>query len=197
MSVHSNIILMLNSRLTLDIIGPAAMGRDFQSLTHSENKVADSFLAILEPSREKIAFLALNFTLPQWFVQRLPLRLNRVIDTEVGFLRQLCHQTVQDKRTALQERKSQQEELEADILGSMMTSGDFTDSELVDQMLTFLAAGVCSFLPLFHVLELSYLTPNTARDHRQRTDVVLLSTLPAPRRPGPSPGRDPRDNPFR
>ena len=153
---------MLYSRLTLDIIGPAAMGRDFQSLTHSENKVADSFLAILEPSREKIAFLALNFTLPQWFVQRLPLRLNKVIDTEVGFLRQLCHQTVQDKRTALQERKSQQEELEADILGSMMTSGDFTDSELVDQMLTFLAAGVCSFLPLFHALELSYLTPNTA-----------------------------------
>lgn len=118
------------------------MGRDFQSLTHSENKVADSFLAILEPSREKIIFLAVNFTLPQWLVQRIPWRLNKVIDTEVGFLRQLCHQTVQDKRTALHQRKANQDELEADILGSMMQSGDFTDSELVDQMLTFLAAGV-------------------------------------------------------
>ena len=31
----------------------------------------------------------------------------------------------------------------ADILGTMMVGGDFSDSELVDQMLTFLAAGVC------------------------------------------------------
>ena len=122
------------------------MGRDFQSLTHSENKVADSFLAILEPSREKIAFLAVNFTLPQWIVQRLPWRLNKVIDTEVGFLRDLCHQTVRDKRAALLSGKVNAEALEADILGSMMQGNDFTDSELVDQMLTFLAAGVSWFL---------------------------------------------------
>jgi cytochrome P450 len=118
------------------------MGRDFQSLTHSENKVADSFLAIIEPSREKIVFLAVNFTLPQWLVQRIPWRLNKVIETEVGFLRELCQQTVRDKRIALGQSKANLEELEADILGSMMQSGDFTDSELIDQMLTFLAAGV-------------------------------------------------------
>lgn len=118
------------------------MGRDFQSLTHSENKVAESFLAILEPSREKLAFLAVNCTLPQWLVQRIPWRLNNVIETEVGFLRQLCQKTVQEKKIALQQRKTNDEELEAGILGSIMQGGDFTDSELIDQMLTFLAAGV-------------------------------------------------------
>jgi hypothetical protein len=120
------------------------MGRDFQSLTHSENKVADSFLAILEPSREKIAFLAVNFTLPQWLVRMIPWRLNKLIDTEVGFLRDLCHQTVEDKRTALVHKAK--EALDADILGFMMQGSNFTDSELVDQMLTFLAAGVSLFL---------------------------------------------------
>ena len=166
------------------------MGRDFQSLTHSENKVADSFLAILEPSREKIAFLAVNFTLPQWLVQRIPWRLNQVIENEVGFLRRLCHQTVADKRIALQQSKTDHEELEADILGSMMQCGDFTDNELVDQMLTFLAAGVSRpplLLPAY-----SQLTLQTARNHRQRSDLVLLPALPESRRTDPSERGNPR-----
>ncbi|KAL4802612.1 cytochrome P450 [Aspergillus unguis] len=129
------------SRLTLDIIGPAAMGRDFRSLQNSENKVADSFLAILEPTKEKMAFLAINFILPQWFAKRIPWRLNQVIDDEVGYLRDLCKEIVHEKREAMTLEKKTASELEADILGSMMLSGDFTDDELVDQMLTFLAAG--------------------------------------------------------
>jgi cytochrome P450 len=118
------------------------MGRDFQSLTHPENKVADSFLAILEPSFEKLTFLALNFVLPQWFMQRVPWRLNKVVEVETGYLRTLCNGIVQEKRKALRDRKLDSREMEADILGSMMLRGDFSDSELVDQMLTFLAAGV-------------------------------------------------------
>ncbi|KAL4867836.1 hypothetical protein BDV12DRAFT_110981 [Aspergillus spectabilis] len=129
------------SRLTLDIIGPAAMGRDFRSIQNSENKVADSFLAILEPTKEKMAFLAINFILPQWFAKRIPWRLNKVVDDEVGYLRNLCKDIVHEKRAAITATKATAAELEADILGSMMLSGDFTDDELVDQMLTFLAAG--------------------------------------------------------
>ncbi|GAQ12077.1 hypothetical protein ALT_9398 [Aspergillus lentulus] len=129
------------SRLTLDIIGPAAMGRDFRSLHNPENKVADSFLAILEPTKEKMAFLAINFILPQWFARRLPWRLNKVIDTETGFLRDLCKDIVREKRKIIVSSNMTAKELEADILGTMMVGGDFTDDELVDQMLTFLAAG--------------------------------------------------------
>ncbi|OOF92899.1 hypothetical protein ASPCADRAFT_133286 [Aspergillus carbonarius ITEM 5010] len=129
------------SRLTLDIIGPAAMGRDFRSLQTPENKVADSFLAILEPTKEKIAFLAVNVLLPQWFARRLPWRLNHVIDTETGFLRELCKDIVLEKKASIVTTKPTAAELEADILGTMMLGGDFTDDELVDQMLTFLAAG--------------------------------------------------------
>ncbi|KAJ5880478.1 uncharacterized protein N7473_011531 [Penicillium subrubescens] len=129
------------SRLTLDIIGPAAMGRDFRSIQNSDNPVAESFLRILEPTTEKMAFLAMNFTLPQWIAQRVPWRLNQVIANETGFLRNLCNDIVREKREMLASSKASAKDLEADILGTMMLGGDFTDTELVDQMLTFLAAG--------------------------------------------------------
>ncbi|KAL2846866.1 cytochrome P450 [Aspergillus pseudoustus] len=129
------------SRLTLDIIGPAAMGRDFRTIQNNENKVADSFMAILEPTKEKMLFLAVNFILPQWFAKRLPWRLNKVIEDEVGYLRSVCKEIVHEKRIVMTATKATATELEADILGSMMLGGDFTDDELVDQMLTFLAAG--------------------------------------------------------
>jgi cytochrome P450 len=132
------------------------MGRDFRSLHNPENKVADSFLAILEPTKEKMAFLAINFILPQWFARRLPWRLNKVIDTETGFLRDLCKDIVHEKRKTIVSSNMTAKELEADILGTMMVGGDFTDDELVDQMLTFLAAGVfsVSFLADFETIQL-------------------------------------------
>jgi cytochrome P450 len=135
------------SRLTLDIIGPAAMGRDFRSIQNSDNPVAESFLRILEPTTEKMAFLAMNFTLPQWIAQRVPWHLNQVITNETGFLRNLCNDIVREKREMLAASKASAKDLEADILGTMMLGGDFSDTELVDQMLTFLAAGVSKPLP--------------------------------------------------
>ena len=116
------------------------MGRDFRSLHNPENRVADSFLAILEPTKEKMAFLAMNMTLPQWLTRHVPWRLNNVVSMETGFLRDMCTDIVKVKKTAIANVGAK--ELEADILGTMMMGGDFSDSELVDQMLTFLAAGV-------------------------------------------------------
>lgn len=118
------------------------MGRDFRSLQTPENKVADSFLAILEPTKEKMAFLAMNMTLPQWFTRHIPWKLNRVVSMETGFLRDMCSDIVREKKAAITASGVAAKELEADILGTMMMGGDFSDSELVDQMLTFLAAGV-------------------------------------------------------
>ena len=118
------------------------MGRDFCSLQDKDNRVAESFLNILEPTTEKMAFLAMNFTLPQWIAQRVPWRMNDVITYETNFLRNLCNDIVREKRQTLAASKASAKDLEADILGTMMLGGDFSDTELVDQMLTFLAAGV-------------------------------------------------------
>ncbi|CAG8047525.1 unnamed protein product [Penicillium olsonii] len=129
------------TRLTLDIIGPASMGRDFNSIQNKSNKVAESFASILEPTKEKMAFLVMNFTLPQWMAKRVPWRMNNILESETAYLRKTCNEIVQEKRIQLAQSKVSAEDLEADILGTMLLGGDFTDTEMVDQMLTFLAAG--------------------------------------------------------
>jgi cytochrome P450 len=155
------------------------MGRDFRTIQNTENKVADSFMAILEPTKEKMAFLAVNFILPQWFAKRLPWRLNKVVDDEVGYLRSICKEIVHEKRIAMTATKATATELEADILGSMLLGGDFTDDELVDQMLTFLAAGVRTRPVIFH----SHVLTRTARNDCQCSHLDLLPPDSASRCP--------------
>lgn len=118
------------------------MGRDFNSIQNKSNKVAESFASILEPTKEKMAFLVMNFTLPQWMAKRVPWRMNNILESETAYLRKTCNEIVQEKRIQLAQSKVSAEDLEADILGTMLLGGDFTDTEMVDQMLTFLAAGV-------------------------------------------------------
>lgn len=131
------------------------MGRDFRSLQKCDNPVAQSFFRILSPTTEKMAFFAMNFILPPWLAQRVPWRLNKIITHEANFLRDLCTDIVRDKRKAIAMSKSSVKDLEADILGTLVLGGDFSDSELVDQMLTFLTGGV-SFTSILKQLEYTY-----------------------------------------
>lgn len=116
------------------------MGRDFQSLTSPENLVAQAFLGILEPSWARTILLGLHFIIPHSWIKRLPLGLNTTLDDNQTFLRSLCHDMIDDKRRDLLAEKGSTSN--QDILGTIMQSEDFSDEELVDQMLTFLAAGV-------------------------------------------------------
>lgn len=150
------------SRLTLDIIGPTAMGRDFQSLTSEENPVAEAFLEILEPTKDKIGFLGLNFLFPQIIMRNLPGSVNEIITRQCGFLRNLCHDIVREKKIEMAEEKKQAT-ADYDILSSIMQTGEFSDEELVNQMLTFLAAGVRAFpvLPRDDSLSLTFTLDST------------------------------------
>lgn len=115
------------------------MGKDFRSLTTEENKVAEAFLEVLEPSKDKLAFFAMHFAFPEWFLSRLPLKVNEMLNRNCGFLRGLCFSIVAEKK---EEMLRKEKTSEYDILTQVMKTGEFTDSEVVDQMLTFLAAGV-------------------------------------------------------
>lgn len=137
------------SRLTLDIIGPAAIGRDFQSLENENDPISQNYSAILKPSPDLLLLFAASLLLPQWLVGRIPCKANIVLPRRVRYLRQVFHDLLQEKRKQLESEKGQgqAEQVEGDILGTMMKGGEFHDGELVDQMLTILAAGVCPSLP--------------------------------------------------
>lgn len=89
---------------------------------------------------------AVSIILPQWFVKRIPCNANSVLPEKVEYLRNLFADILHEKRAQIAQEKTQKEAAEGDILGTMMRGGEFSDSELVDQMLTFLAAGVCFVL---------------------------------------------------
>ncbi|KAG2418345.1 hypothetical protein HFD88_001446 [Aspergillus terreus] len=126
------------SRLTLDIIGPAAVGRDFQSLENEDDPVSQAYSAILKPSSDTLLLFALSVLFPQWLVKLVPVRANIELPRRISYLRRVFHDILREKRTQLTEKPS---DVDGDILGTMMRGGEFSDSELVDQMLTFLAAG--------------------------------------------------------
>ncbi|KAK8036190.1 Cytochrome P450 [Apiospora rasikravindrae] len=132
-------IAELSSRLTLDIIGPAAMGRDFQSLTSNESNISDAYLELLRPSFGRMIFAGLNFTLPQWIVRRLPLSSNRILDEISSFLKKTCGEILEDKKREIAEGKNTLPDYS--ILKRIIDADGLTDDEIKDQMLTFLAAG--------------------------------------------------------
>jgi len=76
--------------------------------------------------------------------------LNEVLKETTGELRGFCDEVLKQKRERVarekREGKAAGEKDEMDILSLLVRSNDFSDEELVDQLLTFLAAGLVSFL---------------------------------------------------
>lgn len=152
---EANPIFHLDSRLTLDIIGPTAVGRDFQSLTSEANPIADAFTELLRPEPSRLVFFFLHFLFPEWLVRRLPLKDNAMLRDIGGYLKGVCSDIVREKKKGL-EKSGLEQVAEHDILARIIQTGEFTDGEVTDQMVTFLAAGVsllCSaLLTTFNVL---------------------------------------------
>jgi len=82
-------------------------------------------------------YFAVNLLLPYWLVQLLPWKMNQLILEATRALRNSCRNLVAEKKAAMEKQSTEQ----IDILSVLMKSGAFTDDGLVDQLLTFLAAG--------------------------------------------------------
>ncbi len=128
------------TRVTLDIIGLAGMGRDFNAVRNADDELVQAYNALLEPTLEKAVYFAINIVGPQDLVQKLPWSQNRLLQNTTSDLRYFCRQIVRDRRASFKASG----ESGNDILSLLISSNNFSDEELVDQMLTFLAAGFVS-----------------------------------------------------
>lgn len=126
-----------STQVTLDIIGLAGLGRDIGSLRNDDDELIENYEELLEPTTEKAVYFALHLLLPGWFIAALPWKLNKRVKVITTNLKKICTEFVQQKK---QNMKSESQESK-DILSIMIRSNDFSDSNLVDQLLTFLAAG--------------------------------------------------------
>ena len=125
------------SKATLDIIGIAGLGRKFDTLIKAQDPLQQLYEELTDPSLEKVTFGMLNIIFGREVVRYMPLKTNQDFDRITNGLNQTCMPMIQSKKRAILEK----EDDHIDILSLLIKSNNFSDSELKDQLLTFLAAG--------------------------------------------------------
>jgi cytochrome P450 len=125
------------SKATLDIIGVAGLGRDLNTLDNSHDEIAVLYEELTATDFSTLLISSMMLILGRRLAALLyPTAFIRIRNIIIG-LRRLCVQFVREKRTQLQNR----DEKPLDTLSNLIKAGVFSDEELVDQLLTFLAAG--------------------------------------------------------
>lgn len=125
------------SKATLDIIGVAGLGREFNMLKKSSDPLLDVYEQLLEPAPDKLLFSVASFIFGVSFVEMLPWKMNGIFKLLTGSLNEICLPMMQEKKQLITHSKDDH----FDVLSLLIQSGNFTDIELKDQLLTFLAAG--------------------------------------------------------
>jgi cytochrome P450 len=125
------------SRTTLDVIGLAGLGNDFGAIKDPDNALVKTYTTIFKPSPQAQFLGLLGLFLPDWLVSRLPVQRNSDLHEARRLIRATCRDLIRQKK----ERLARKERTDVDILSVAIESGGFTDENLVDQLMTFLAAG--------------------------------------------------------
>ncbi|TKA32403.1 hypothetical protein B0A50_01509 [Salinomyces thailandicus] len=124
------------SRVSMDIIGVAALGKEFGTLSDPEHPIMLQFKELFEFTTEGAVYFALSMVLPQSLIEWSPFfkKPKETMGPGVQRLRKAGH-------GMLEEKKARRVSEDVDILSVILRSESFPDENLVDQLITFLAAG--------------------------------------------------------
>ncbi|CAD6441612.1 7d2618ea-c7bb-4b64-8afa-f24a2cca4826 [Sclerotinia trifoliorum] len=125
------------SRITLDIIGTAGLGKDFGAIQDPNTLLNRTYRTVFKPTRSAQILGFLQLFLPGWFVKRIPVKRNGEIEEAAETIRSVCRDLIHEKKAKLEKK----ELTDVDILSVALESGGFPDENLIDQLMTFLAAG--------------------------------------------------------
>ncbi|KAK4565841.1 hypothetical protein LTR86_003690 [Recurvomyces mirabilis] len=122
-------------RATLDIIGVAGLGQDFHAIQNPDNEVCNAYARVFDqsPPNGKLAMLKM---VVKELLPSLSKR-NDTIAVASQALKQVSRQLIRQKKAERQDTKS----IDKDILSVALDSEAFTEEQLVNQTMTFLAAG--------------------------------------------------------
>ncbi|OAP56265.1 hypothetical protein AYL99_09444 [Fonsecaea erecta] len=124
-------------KTTLDIIGVAGLGRDFNTLGNSDDEMVKIYDELVRPSVGRQIHAAVSLLGSNELGSVLCRSVSQHYDRLNAQLRQICRQFVREKR----ERMKTSQDQAVDTLASLIKSDIFSDEELVDQLLTIIAAG--------------------------------------------------------
>lgn len=125
------------SRATLDIIGVAALGKNLNALHDTDDELVQLYEWIFRMDPKRKFWFLLHFLFPKKLIDASPYRLNREIMAKSVDLRKVIMRLVNEKRNAMVKQTDES----VDILAHLIRSNNFSDRDLVDQLLTLLAAG--------------------------------------------------------
>ncbi|KAL9058378.1 MAG: hypothetical protein Q9206_001963 [Seirophora lacunosa] len=128
-------------RATLDVIGLAAFGYNYQTISHPSGVLAENYRKMLSTDRWSQFAAFLSFVLPPWFRWLVPIRNTSDNARASGEIKTICRQMVQKQRAELVTSKDSDLPVNRDILSVAIATGAFSDEDLVNQLMTFLAAG--------------------------------------------------------
>ncbi|KAH8423166.1 uncharacterized protein LDX57_000921 [Aspergillus melleus] len=128
------------TKITLDVFGDAALGLELGLLRGCDHPIVRAYEGAFRSTPGKdLLFFAAMARVVDW----IPWAVDREFDDSTAYLRQFCREAIQRsrQRQELKKERGQEQDNQPDLLSKMLASGKFTDEELVDQFLTFLAAG--------------------------------------------------------
>ncbi|MCJ1397454.1 hypothetical protein MMC11_000647 [Xylographa trunciseda] len=126
------------SRATLDIIGVAGMGQDFNSLEDPETELYITYKKIFQPSKAARMIGLASMFIPIQLLRMLPLKRNDEILAASEVIKGVSRNLIRSKQRKMAQEKGR---ADVDILSVALESGGFSEEDLVNQMMTFLAAG--------------------------------------------------------
>ncbi|KAI0169668.1 cytochrome P450 [Hypoxylon sp. FL1284] len=127
------------SRATLDNIGLAGTGFDFQTLKQPDSDLREHFRKIVLDQTKVFSWIGLfSRYLDMRVLLAMPVKKVREVIAASHYLRGVTGRVIQQRK----EKLVKDEDLaEKDIVTVALASGVFTDRELVDHVMTFLTAG--------------------------------------------------------
>jgi cytochrome P450 len=169
-----------STQVTLDIIGLAGLGRDICSLRNSDDELIKNYEEILEPTTEKAAYFVAHLVFSPTFVSWLPWKLNERVRITTGNLKRICKEFVAERKEKMKLEGAESQK-SRDILSIMIRSNDFSDENLVDQLLTFLAAG---YVPHTHIQPRSDSYQANSCSHETTSSALTWASYLLSRHPG-------------
>ena len=126
------------SRAALDIIGVAGMDYDFKAIENPDSELNATYRRVFQPSRSGQILAIFSLFLPQLIVHAIPAAHNNKIMNASNTIKRIARDLIREKQAKLDKHEKR---TEVDILSVALESGGFSEENLVNQMMTFLAAG--------------------------------------------------------
>ena len=126
------------ARATLEIIGSAGMGHEFNAIENPNNELATRYKQVFEPTGQARILGMLGFFMPGGLIRALPVKRNDTIREAAATIKRICREIIHQTNARMTSEKKRSTQ---DIVSVAIESGGFGEENLVNQMMTFLAAG--------------------------------------------------------